>query len=248
MSETIAVIIQARMSSTRLPGKVLMPLGGRPAIEWTLRAAKEIDPSATVMVATSAERSDDVIAAWCDDNAQPCFRGSLNDVLQRYYDAAEMCEADIVMRLTADCPLLDPAVCRNVLKLLQDTGADYASNVMERTWPKGLDCEAFTMSSLRRVQAEAHSAYDHEHVTPYFYQHPELFTLQNYPCPIPGLGTERWTLDTPEDYAFLQAVTKHLGARAREMPPSYARVLGILNSYPALRAINQPKSTGGACE
>ncbi len=203
-------IIQARMTSTRLPGKVLMPLGGRPVLEWVTRAARAIEGIDEVVVATSTESSDDPVASWCSASSQICFRGSLANVLSRYADAARARRADIVMRITADCPMLDPAVCGGVLRLLKDTGCDYATNVIPRTWPTGLDCEAFTAATLFTAEQFATTDYHREHATPYIYQHPEQFSIRNFPCPQPGLERHRWTLDTPEDYTFLSVLAEQL--------------------------------------
>lgn len=226
---TVAVI-QARMSSTRLPGKVMKPLGEQPVIAWCVRAAQAIPGADETVVATSVDASDDIIADWCAGQQVTCIRGSLSDVLARYALAARQVKADVVMRLTADCPLLDPEVCGEVLRLLQVSGSDYASNIESpRCWPQGLDCEAFTAAALLRAEAEASSPYDHEHVTPYLRNNPQRFKLASLPCPVPGLGLERWTLDTPHDYDFLIKVTQHFHA-AR--PPRYTEILDILKDIP----------------
>ena len=207
--KTVA-IIQARMSSTRLPGKVLMSLGTMLDIEWVLRAAHAISGVDEVVLATSVDSSDDPIAAFCAKNKQTLYRGSLHNVLSRYAEAALLHKADIVMRLTADCPLLDPSVCAAVLQLLKDSGCDYATNAFPRSWPVGLDCEAMTMQALQSAFVNASDDYDKEHVTPYIYNHPEKFTRRHYPCPVEGLEKIRWTLDTPEDYQLLNGIVERL--------------------------------------
>jgi glutamate-1-semialdehyde 2,1-aminomutase len=208
---TTVAIIQARMSSARLPGKVLMTLAGQPVLAWVTRAARVIPGIDKVVLATSVEASDDPVAAWCEGAGVDCYRGPLDNVLARYAGAARQYNADIVMRITADCPLLDPAVCGEVLKLLQTSGCDYATNVIPRTWPTGLDCEAMTAKTLFAAEHGATTDRHREHVTPYIYDHPETFSIRNVPCPVPGLEARRWTLDTPEDYAFLSSVVEKLG-------------------------------------
>ena len=141
-------IIQARMGSTRLPGKVLADLGGRPALAWTVRAAAAVPGIERAVVATLESADDDAIAEWCQGEGVPCHRGPEDDVLARYHIAARAEGAEVIMRLTADCHLLDPSVCGEVLMLLEREGADYVSNVDPRSWPDGLDCEVFTAAAL----------------------------------------------------------------------------------------------------
>jgi len=159
-------IIQARMGSHRLPGKVLMELGDRPALAWTVSAARCIPGIGGVVVATGDDSSNDPIASWCAENDVDVHRGPEGDVLARFAGAARAAQADIVMRLTADCPLLDPEVCGQVLMLLEMGNVDYASNVDPASWPDGLDCEAFPAEALFLADAEAQRPHEREHVTP----------------------------------------------------------------------------------
>ena len=230
------VIIQARITSSRLPGKVLMNLGEMPVIAWCVRVALAIKGIDAVVVATSDDPSDAAIEQWCAKNSVMCVRGPLNNVLARYAMAARQAKADIVMRLTCDCPLLDPAVCAEVVKLLKTNDANYASNITDpRSWPQGLDCEVFTAETLYRAESEAHSDYDREHVTPYIRTHPHYFKTHSLACPTPGIGRQRWTLDTPKDLAFLSEVTQHLKA---DSIPSYTDVLAVLHRFPNLQNTN----------
>lgn len=223
------VIIQARLSSTRLPGKVLMDLGGRKVLSWCLRAAWAIEGVDEVVLATSDDTSDDAVASWCAQQGQRCIRGPLNDVLARYTLVARQTRADIVMRLTGDCPLLDPAVCADVIRLYHREGASYASNVGERTWPQGLDTEVFSAAALYQAEKEAKTQPEREHVTPYIRNHPEFFRAANLICPNPHLGRERWTLDTATDYAFLQKIAAQ---HTMDRPPAYTEILDILTRIP----------------
>lgn len=231
---TTVAIIQARMSSTRLPGKVLMALAGKTVLARVVDAARAITGVDKVVVATSGTAEDDAIARWCADNTVDCYRGSLDDVLGRYAGAAEAYGADTVMRLTADCPLLDPAVCAAVLYLQQTTGADYASSCNPPSWPDGLDCEVFTMQALRSANAEATRPAHREHVTGFIHQNRQRFDVRSLTCPLPGLAKERWTLDTPEDFAFIAAVCERLG----EGVHPYTDILNLLRKEPKLRQIN----------
>jgi glutamate-1-semialdehyde 2,1-aminomutase/spore coat polysaccharide biosynthesis protein SpsF len=164
--KTVA-IIQARMGSTRLPDKVLADLAGKPVLAWVVRAARATLGVDDIWVATSTAAGDDAIAAWCRANGTSFHRGSESDVLDRYAGAAKSSDADVVIRLTADCPLLDPAVIGQTVRLRAMTGADYASNIDPPTWPDGLDCEVVTAAALRAAAAEATRPSDREHVTPF---------------------------------------------------------------------------------
>lgn len=226
MTKTVA-IIQARMGSSRLPGKVLMPLGDRVVLARVLDAARAIPGVDAVWVATSDLLGDDAIADWCNQNGIDCFRGPEKDVLARFAGAAAQADADIVLRITADCPLLDPAVAGQVLTLLRRTGAGYANNFDPRTWPDGLDCEAMHRDVLDTAAREARRDYDREHVTPYIRARRDRFRIESLICPIPGLGTERWTLDTAADFERLNAIA----AKLNDHPiPGFLEVLDIAES------------------
>src|SRR5689334_15377539 len=207
--KTVA-IIQARMGSARLPGKVLADLAGKPVLAWVVRAAHAALGVDDVWVATSTAAADEAIAAWCKDNKVAVHRGSENDVLDRYAGAAKASGAQIVVRLTADCPLLDPAVIAQTIRLRSMTDVDYASNVDPPTWPDGLDCEVLTVKALLAAAAEATRASDREHVTPFVRNNRDRFTAETLVAPLPGLTAERWTLDAPEDLALLSALAKQL--------------------------------------
>lgn len=202
----ILAILQARMSSSRLPGKVLKPLLGRPMMGRQidrLRCCRRID---RLIVATSTEAGDDPVAAFCAAEDVPCFRGSLADVLSRYAAAAEAFgPAEHVVRLTADCPLTDWRVVDECIALHLASHADYTANGVERTYPKGLDVEVMTASTLRRANSEATAPAEREHVTMFIYNHPELFRISHLKQSR-ELGAKRWTVDTPADFAFAEAV------------------------------------------
>ena len=241
--KTVA-IIQARMGSTRLPGKVLLDLGDRAVLGWVVLAAKAIPGVDQVVVATSTLSQDRAIADWCAANEVACFRGSEQDVLTRFADAARLFEAEIVLRLTADCPLLDPEVCGQVLALLHLTGADYATNADPRRWPDGLDCEALRAAALFSAENQAISDHDREHVTPFIRNNRDRYRVDSLACPLPGLGSERWTLDTPADFEFLQNLARRLSSTR---PPSWVEVLNATrdwqNASPERGETDRPERT-----
>jgi len=231
---TIAVI-QARMSSTRLPGKVLHKLDGKPVLTWVIESAKKIEGVDKIIVATSNDKSDDVIAKFCKSNSVDVFRGHLEDVLSRFAAIARKYKPKYMLRITADCPLLDSGVAAQVLQLLKTTKSDYTSNTAPPTWPNGLDVEAFTSSALLKADKAAKGDFFREHLTSYIYSNRQSFKISNLECPLPGLANERWTLDTEEDLLFLKEVTKRL---RKNKFKSYISVLEILDKEPKLRKIN----------
>lgn len=232
---TALAVIQARMGSTRLPGKVLEPLGSIPALGWVVRAARQTPGIDETIVATSDGPSDDAISAWCADNGVKCFRGDEDDVLARFAAAVRAENPDTVLRLTADCPLLDPRVCGDVLALLEKTNADYTCNVSPANWPDGLDCEAFTAKTLYEADAEATRLIEREHVTPFIHYNYGRYRVRSVSCPLPGMQDNRWTLDRAEDLEFLRKIIAHL---PDDRPPSYLEVLAVLDRNPELRDIN----------
>ncbi len=223
------------MSSSRLPGKVLMELGGLAVLAWCVRAAKAIPGVDAVMVATSVDASDTKLAQWGEKEGIACVRGPLDDVLSRFAQAARAGNASYVLRLTADCPLLDPHVCGEVLQLLKRGHCDYVSNCVPRQWPDGTDCEAFTVEALYAAEAEANMPGMREHVTPFIRNNQQRFKVRSLTCPLPGLGVERWTLDYPEDFSFLSEVVRHL---PKGRAPSYLEVLDVLAAHHDLRELH----------
>ncbi|MHA1535956.1 MAG: aminotransferase class III-fold pyridoxal phosphate-dependent enzyme, partial [Alphaproteobacteria bacterium] len=231
-------IVQARMSSSRLPGKVMKMLGGKPVLAWVLDAARVVPGISSIIVATSDDASDDAIAEWCAGHETNCYRGSLDDVLGRMTGAAIEAEADLVMRLTGDCPLLDPQICGGVLLLQRRSGCDYASNVLPNSFPDGLDCEVVTRAALEAANADARKASDREHVTPFIFNRRRRFSIRTLVCPVPGLQDEHWSLDTEEDFDFLRALVAKL---PEGRPTSYLDILAALESDADLRRWSQAR-------
>ena len=230
--KTVA-IIQARMGSTRLPGKVLKPLAGDTVLGHVLRRVRQAKRLDAICIATTESPTDDPIVAESARLGVSCWRGSEQDVLARYLGAAQASEADVIVRVTSDCPLFDGALLDEMLAVFIATpGLDYLSNVQARRFPRGLDAEIFTFTALARAHREATRQHEREHVTPYFYQHPELFRLHSF-VGASDLSEHRWTLDTPEDWQFVEAVYAALGADF-----TTADVLNLLKARPELAKLN----------
>jgi spore coat polysaccharide biosynthesis protein SpsF (cytidylyltransferase family) len=234
MSRT-GVIIQARIGSSRLPGKVLMRLGAKTVLTHVIERCRAISDIDVVCCAVPDGPADDRVAEKARRSGAEVFRGSETDVLDRYYRAAATFHLDVILRVTADCPLLDPGVCDDVLSLRSAAGADYACNNLPPSWPHGLDCEAVTFAWLERAAHEASHAYEREHVTPFVRNHPAA-RRANLSMPASGAAQHRWTLDNDRDLQFLRA----LGARmpAGRAAWSYAVPLAIVEADPSLPAIN----------
>ncbi len=231
----IVAIIQARMGSTRLPGKVMLDLEGATVLAHVIARVKRSSTIGEVVVATSDGAGDDVIVVECKRLATNVFRGDENDVLDRYYRAAQFSSADVVVRITADCPLLDPEITDYVVSEFLGQRPDYASNTLVRTYPRGLDTEVFTMAALERAWHEASEPYHRAHVTPYLYQNPERFRLLAVGGQQDFSGF-RWTLDTPEDLEFLRAV--YAGFPDRE-DFGWLEVRSLLEREPHLLELNR---------
>lgn len=227
-------IAQARMGSTRLPGKVMSNLCGKPVLRWTYDALKRADGIDEVVIATSTLPQDDLIAQYCAMNNINCFRGSETDVLKRFYECAVAYGAQVILRLTCDCPFLDSNVVSEVVRLRNMKEVDYASNIDPPTYPDGLDVECFTFSALFAAFKEAERPSDRDCVTQFIVRNRDRFPAANLTCPLPGLEKERWVLDTKEDYRFCSEVASYLG---RDI--SYLSILKILDTFPKLRDINR---------
>lgn len=234
----IVAIVQARMTSSRLPGKVLAQLGHQPVLSWVLWRTCRAEMIDDVVVATSTEPSDDEIVAQCDDCCYTVYRGSMNDVLDRYYQAAKQAEADVIVRLTADCPFIDPGMLDDNIRtfLAADPPLDFAANrlPLDRTVPIGLDTEICTFAALETAWREAKEPHYREHVMPFFYEHPERFNILHIRHE-PDYGHMRWTVDTPEDLDFLRAVVRYF---PNNDDFSWREVLNLLEIHPELTRIN----------
>ncbi len=231
----IGTVIQARMGSSRLPGKVLLPLAGRPVIWHVVTRSRGSRLAGEVALATSTSGGDDALALWAGENAVPVFRGSEDDVLSRIVGAARAFGFDAVARVTADCPLMDPALIDLTVEKFLAVGVDVACNVVHRTFPRGLDVEVLTLQALERASAAGLTSFHREHVTPFFYEHPELFRILSVEDPA-GLNRDdlRICLDTHEDYELLKALLEHLPAGSF----SYRDVITVFERFPDLAGVN----------
>jgi spore coat polysaccharide biosynthesis protein SpsF len=206
----VVAIIQARMGSSRLPGKVLADIHGQTMLWRVVQRTQAAETLDDVVVATTTEAADDAIAAFCEEHGARCFRGSEDDVLDRYYQAAIRHNAHAIVRITSDCPLIDPEIIDKTVRAFLGEQADYASNTVVRTYPRGLDTEVVTFKALELVWREAHQSYQRAHVTPYIYENPRRFRILS----VPGhedYSAYRWTVDTLEDLAFVRAVYSRFG-------------------------------------
>jgi len=235
--KTVA-IIQARMASSRLPGKVLLDIGGEPmlarVIERTCRAAAVMQ----TVVATTTDPGDDLVQAFCQQRGYPCYRGSAFDVLDRYYQAACLYPADIIVRITADCPVIDPGLIDQVVEAFILSNCDFAANRLPppwgRTYPIGLDIEVCSFTGLELAWREATLPHQREHVMPFFYEQPDRFRilLVNHPV---DYGALRWTVDTADDLELLRYIFAHFGDRDDF---SWLDVLELFQRQPELAQIN----------
>lgn len=232
----VVAIVQARMGSTRFPGKVLRPIAGKPMLAWVierLQLSRQVDQ---IIVATSMLESDRPIFQWCQEHLVSCYRGSERDVLARYHQCAETCAADCIVRITSDCPLIDPTVIDELVSLfVQSEGRyDYVSNTLPpRTFPRGLDVEVFSRNALEVASREANTPEAREHVTPYFYRHPEFFNLQGA-YNTRDYSSHRWTVDTREDWELVNRILDHLDS------PSFGwhSVVRLLDEHPEWLDLN----------
>ncbi len=202
-------ILQARMSSTRLPGKVLRPLVGAPMIVRQIERLKRARLLSQIVVATSTEPSDDVLVQVCEAHTIAVYRGDLSNVLDRFHGAlTAFGEPETFLRLTADCPLADPDLIDHCIAEHLKSGADYTYNTADWTYPKGLDVEVCKSAALFAAWRETTEPYEREHVTPFIYRRPERFRVHSVRRDPPW--PYRWTVDTPEDFAFVDAVYRAL--------------------------------------
>ncbi|MCX6079758.1 MAG: glycosyltransferase family protein [Chloroflexi bacterium] len=264
MKNKTVAIIQGRMGSSRLPGKVLLDIAGRPMIQHVIERTRRVHALDTVVVATSNDHSDDPIADFCASLNVPCTRGSLHDVLDRYYQTAKTQEATVVVRITADCPMIDPDLIGETISLVTDPVSskiqlatmqrvDFAANRLpppfQRTYPIGLDVEVCSFATLQRAWQESAETFHREHVMPYIYENVRLIPssghistgISSHGFHIalldhdPDHGSLRWTVDTPEDLVFVREIF----ARLKNKPDfNWQNVLEILEKEPELTRIN----------
>ena len=253
MKPRVVTIIQARMGSSRLPGKVMMDIAGQPMLARVyIRSSRSTTVDQT-QVATTTEPADDAIAEYCDFSGIPFTRGSQFDVLDRYYQAASQAKADVVVRITADCPVIDPVLIDGVVKAVTEEHFDFACNRLPppwgRTYPIGLDTEVVSFQNLERAWREAKEPQQREHVMPFFYEGVELASVSRqletgvsprvYKIALlhhaTDFGDYRWTVDTAEDLEFIRQVFSRFAGRDDF---SWKEILDLVHNEPALMEIN----------
>jgi spore coat polysaccharide biosynthesis protein SpsF len=231
----IVAIVQARMGSSRLPGKVLCDLHGKTMLARVVSRVRRAHAIDEVLVATTDCSADDVVAQECRRCSVPVFRGNEDDVLDRYLRAAQWTNADVIVRITSDCPLIDPEIVDKTVRAFLAERGDYASNVMVRTYPRGLDTEVMTVPALQRAWSDADQMYQRAHVTPYIFEHPEIFKLLSVTGDA-DYSQHRWTVDTPEDLEFVRTIYTRLENRLEFL---WRDVLALLASEPELMQLNR---------
>jgi len=233
----VVAILQARMGSRRLPGKVLADIVGHPMLWHIVSRVHAMRRLEQVVVATSDQPSDDAIAMYCAKSGFECFRGSVSDVLDRYYNAAKHYGADIIVRITADCPLIDPGVIDKVLDVYLEGNYDYVSNTLRCTYPDGLDVEVFSFDALQRAFQEARAPIDREHVTPHIWTSGR-YRVCNVESDVDlSPRNLRWTVDEPADLEFVRNVYAYLWSERQLF--GLADVLQLLDQKPELTEMNR---------
>lgn len=232
----VNAIIQARCGSTRFPNKVFALIDGKPLLWHVVNRLKYATKIDDIIVATTVSEKDDKIEVWCKENNVHCFRGSEENVLNRYYSASEAFPSDYVVRITADDPFKEPKVIDAVITKLIEEGYDHVTNNLPPSFPEGLDCEAFKKSALDRSEKEAETAFEREHVTQYIYHHPEIFKIGNV-SNAENLSYLRWTVDKDVDFEMVKAVYAHRDT-ANKGILLMDEILDILKAYPEIEKIN----------
>ncbi|MEM2679660.1 MAG: glycosyltransferase family protein [Candidatus Hadarchaeales archaeon] len=233
MRKTVA-IIQARVGSTRLPGKVLKEICGKPMLWYVIERVKRARLINEIVVATTTNAEDDEIVKIAEQCRVKTFRGSEDDVLDRYYRAAKEFKADVVVRITADCPLIDPEIVDKTVEFFLKGDFDYVSNTVRPTFPDGLDVEVFSFDALKKAWENATKLSEREHVTPYIRKHPEKFKIGSFEAEH-DLSHLRWTVDREEDLRFVREVYERIGKEIFHMQD----VLELLREHPELAEINR---------
>lgn len=233
---SVNAIIQARCGSTRFPNKVFALIDGKPLLWHVVNRLKYATMIDDIIVATTVSEKDDKIEEWCKDNNVHCFRGSEENVLNRYYSASEAFPSDYVVRITADDPFKEPKVIDAVITKLIEEGYDHVTNNLPPSFPEGLDCEAFKKSALDRSEKEAETAFEREHVTQYIYHHPEIFKIGNVSNG-ENLSYLRWTVDKDVDFEMVKAVYAHRNP-ANKGILLMDEILEILKANPEIEKIN----------
>lgn len=222
-------IVQARMGSTRLPGKVLLPVLEKPLLAYQLERIKRAKTLHDIVVAIPRTKDNIILKKWCENQGYHVYVGDEQNVLTRYYRTAKRYHAGIIVRMTADCPLIDPSIIDQIVnKLMENKNVQYVSNTLQRTFPRGLDVEAFTFDTLKKAYVLARRLEEREHVTPYIYTHPEIFRILQY-TDVENHSHHRWTVDTEEDFRLISTILEAIYPTNPMF--SYADVLELLKDH-----------------
>jgi spore coat polysaccharide biosynthesis protein SpsF len=206
----IVAIIEARMGSRRLPGKIMRPILGKPMLELLIERLKRSQRLDEIIVATTENPLDDVVENLTQRLSISCFRGSENDVLDRVLRAARSVNADIIVEITGDCPLIDPNIVDDLIDIYLANKFDYVSNILQWTFPDGFDTQIFSTAVLEKVEQLTQDPSDREHVSLFIYTHPEYFTLHNVESPLPEYWNLKFSVDTLEDFNVISSIFKEL--------------------------------------
>ncbi|UCC45370.1 MAG: glycosyltransferase family protein [Candidatus Zixiibacteriota bacterium] len=233
----VVTIVQARMSSTRLPGKVMMKLAGMPMLQFQLERVRRAGQIGELVVATTTNPADEPIVQLCHRLEVATFRGEEEDVLDRYCNTASEHNADVVVRITSDCPLIDPVEIDRVIAFYRREYEkyDYVSNILRRTFPRGMECEVFSFEALMTAAREASDSSDREHVTMYIRKRPERFRLGSVTGETDH-SRHRWTVDTPEDLELVQRMADEIYPRKPEF--GLTDCLELLDRHPDWLLLN----------
>ena len=233
----IFATIEARMTSSRLPGKVLMEAAGKPFLEHMVERLNRVSCLDGIVIATTNNSTDDKVAELAANLGVCCHRGSESDVLQRVLDAAIANRVDVIVETTGDCPLIDPSLVDDCIQEFLGSKVDYVSNILERTYPIGMDTQVFSTGLLADVAGRTVDPVDREHVSLFIYRHPEIYSLKNVSA-IPELTRPqlRLTLDTPKDFELLRKIFETL--YPKEPHFSLRDIIRFIDSDPALEKIN----------
>lgn len=236
-NNSVTAIIQARMGSSRLPGKVMMDIAGRPMLWHVIDRVHRSTKIDNIVIATTALTEDDRIREFAEKLTLPCYRGQVDDVLGRYCGAAVESKAGTIVRICSDQPLIDPEIIDKIIAAYTDSGADYASNTLKETYPLGVYAEVFSYNTLKKAKDEATKDYEREHVTPYIYRHPEIFRLKSVEAE-GGLRRPdlRLTVDTEEDLKLVREIYHNLYRGDKVF--SLGKVIELLDKHPEIAAVN----------
>lgn len=234
--ERTVVTIEARMGSSRLPGKMLLPVCGKPVLQHVIERLQRVLLADELVVATTSQPGDDLIEGLCNDLGVTVYRGSENDVLSRLIEAVEYVGGDVIVQNTGDCPFIDPTVVDRAIEVFHSSDVDYVSNRLRRTYPAGQDPQVFRLDTLKRVAELTEDPEDREHGSYYIYTHPELFTMKNFEAEDIYCPEKRWLLDYPEDFDFMKAVYSRLYLTNPEF--NLYDILSLLEEQPEIEGLN----------